>query len=135
MKKDYDHIAAVEKAISEKYGKDAAQDVRGDWSEQKEKEYLEQIKLMTKKSDAHKKATTQIAENTFISTKATQHKQNNICPVCKTYSFSIKDDLYMNRFSCCHDCYIDFVVDREDRWKDGWRPDKDRIEHAMYRRK
>ena len=45
MKKDYDHIAAVEKAIAEKYGKDAAQDIRGDWGEEKEKEYLDQIKM------------------------------------------------------------------------------------------
>ncbi len=33
-------LAAVEKAIAEKYGKDAAQDIRGEWSDEKEKEYL-----------------------------------------------------------------------------------------------
>ena len=37
MKKDYDQIAAVEKAIAEKYGKDAAQDIRGEWATKKKK--------------------------------------------------------------------------------------------------
>ena len=45
MKKDYDHIAAVEKAIAEKYGKDAAQDIRGGWGEEKEKEYLNRFRF------------------------------------------------------------------------------------------
>jgi hypothetical protein len=133
--KDYDQLAAVEKAIAEKYGKTAAQDIRGDWNDVKEKEYLEQIKNRSLKTRGAQKRTTEIAENTFISEKVNHRKQDNTCPVCKTYSFSMKDDLYMNRFSCCYDCYIDFVADREDRWKDGWRPDKERIELAVKRRK
>ena len=40
MSKDYDKIAAVEKAISEKYGKETIQNPRGNWDETKEKEYL-----------------------------------------------------------------------------------------------
>ena len=31
MSKDYNYIAAVEKAISEKYGKDTVQDFRSGW--------------------------------------------------------------------------------------------------------
>ena len=135
MKKDYDQIAAIEKAIAEKYGKDTAQDIRGDWGDEKEKEYLNQIKSLNKSKSTHGKRTTQIADNTFISENVNRRKEERSCPVCKTYSFSMKDDLYMNRFSCCHDCYIDFVVDREDRWKNGWRPSEDRIEQAMHRRK
>ena len=135
MKKDYDHIAAVEKAIAEKYGKDTAQDIRGEWTDEKEKEYISQIKNNNKYKSAQEKRTTQIAENTFISEKVSRRKDDRQCPVCKTYSFSIKDDLYMNRFSCCYECYVDFVADREDRWKYGWRPDDDRIQLAMQRRK
>ncbi len=135
MKKDYDQIAAVEKAIAEKYGKDAAQDIRGEWGDEKEKEYLNQIKNISKNKRTQKKTTTEIAENTFISEKVSRRKDERQCPVCKTYSFSMKDDLYMNRFSCCYECYIDFVRDREDRWKDGWRPDNDRVQLAMQRRK
>ena len=135
MKKDYDHIAAVEKAIAKKYGKDAAQDIRGEWGEEKEKEYLNQIKNISKYKSTQEKHTTEIAENTFISEKVMRRKDDRQCPVCKTYSFSMKDDLYMNRFSCCYECYIEFVRGREDRWKDGWRPDDDRIQLAMQRRK
>ena len=44
------------------------------------------------------------------------------CPVCDTYSFNVKDDVYMNKFQCCWKCYIQWVEDREDRWQSGWRP-------------
>ena len=36
MSKDYNYIAAVEKAISEKYGKDTVQDFRSTWATDKE---------------------------------------------------------------------------------------------------
>ena len=49
MSKDYDKIAAVEKAIAEKYGKEAIQNPRGNWDENKEKDYLEQSKKFYKK--------------------------------------------------------------------------------------
>ena len=44
MGKDLNYIAAVEKAISEKYGKNTVQDFRSEWHEDKEKDYLEQLK-------------------------------------------------------------------------------------------
>ena len=49
MSKDYNYIAAVEKAISEKYGKDTAQDFRSTWAPDKEKKYLEQLGHRRKK--------------------------------------------------------------------------------------
>ena len=62
-------------------------------------------------------------------------KKERTCPVCKTYSFSGKDDLYMNRFDCCYECYVDFVAHEEQRWADGWRPDSERLAYAFRRRK
>ena len=44
MKKDYNYIAALEKAIAEKYGKDAVQDFRSMWTPEKEKDYLSDLK-------------------------------------------------------------------------------------------
>ena len=44
MKKDLNYIAAVEKAITEKYGKNTVQDFRHEWPEHKEKEYLDELK-------------------------------------------------------------------------------------------
>ena len=37
MSKNYDQIAAVEKAISEKYGDEAIQNPRANWNEEKRK--------------------------------------------------------------------------------------------------
>ena len=42
MSNDPNRIAAIEKAIAEKYGKEAVQNTKGNWNETKEKEYLEQ---------------------------------------------------------------------------------------------
>ena len=46
------------------------------------------------------------------------------CPVCNTYSFKSNDDVYMTKFECCFKCYTQWVEGREDRWKNGWRPNK-----------
>ena len=45
-----DRIAAVEQAISKKYGDEAIQNPRANWDEEKEKEYLEQSKEFYQKS-------------------------------------------------------------------------------------
>lgn len=121
-KKDTNYIAAVEKAIAEKYGKNTVQDFRSSWDPGKEKEYLSQLKKVEK--------------NNF---KDNTHKanRNRSCPVCKTYSFSSKDDLYMNRFECCRACYIDFVQGEsaKERWQQNWRPSSSQVEAALKRRK
>ena len=48
-----------------------------------------------------------------------------VCPICSTYSYKIKDDVFMNKFDCCYDCYIRWVDGREERWLSGWRPEND----------
>ena len=44
MKRDLNYVAAVEKAISEKYGKQTVQDLRSTWEPEREKNYLNQKK-------------------------------------------------------------------------------------------
>jgi hypothetical protein len=135
-KKDYTYIASIEKAIAEKYGKETVQDFRNYWHEEKEKEYLNQLKSMRIKRDKFASNKEElIVGDVRISKKRNTQKEDRTCPVCKTYSFSRKDDLYMNRFKCCHDCYIDFVFGREQEWKDGNRPTEEHIENALRRRK
>ena len=56
--------------------------------------------------------------------KLLNRESNRQCPVCDKYSFDRKDDLYMNKFKCCFDCYIQHVEGREKRWATGWRPYK-----------
>ena len=135
-RKDPNTIAAIEKAIAEKYGKDTVQDFRNEWEENKEKEYLNQLKEMRVKRDKFSTSKEEITVGDVkIKKRRDRQKEDRTCPVCKTYSFSRRDDLYMNRFKCCYDCYVDFIEYREEAWKNGERPTKEHIEYAIRRRK
>jgi len=123
MKKDLNEIAAIEKSISKKYGDEAVVNPKSTWDENKEKEYIEQVKKIAKTEKDDAKTPLKVELNGFLVSEKLINKQSErTCPVCKTYSFDKKDDLYMNRFECCFKCYINFVEDREERWASGWRP-------------
>ena len=47
--KDLNHIVKVEKAIAKKYGEEDIQNPRANWNDEKEQDYLEQIKILHKK--------------------------------------------------------------------------------------
>ena len=120
-------IAQYEKAISQKYGTEAVEAPRKDWSEQKEEEYRQQLKeLYEKENVPHQREDKVEVDGFLISKKLLNRDNNRICPVCDVYSFEIRDDIYMNKFDCCFKCYIQWVIDREDRWKTGWRPEKEK---------
>ncbi len=126
MKKDLNKIAYVEKAIAKKFGKEAIVNPKSNWTDEKEEKYLEDLKefysRQRKKSDNLEK----IKEEGFLLSKNLISKESKrVCPVCSEYSFSIRDDLYMNKFECCYKCYIQWVEDREERWLSGWRPNKE----------
>ena len=123
MKKELNDIAAVEKAISSKYGEDTITNPKSTWDENKEKEYIQQLKELEKKNNYTAKNAPKVELNGFLlSEKLINKRSERTCPVCDTYSFDKKDDLYMNRFECCLKCYINFVEGREKRWSSGWRP-------------
>jgi len=123
--KDYEYIAKVEKAIEDKYGEEAIQHPRANWDEDKEKEYLEQIKDLQQKQRKISEAKDKVEVDGFLMSKKLLSKDSKRdCPVCETYSFQIKDDVYMNKFECCFDCYVQWVEGREERWESGWRPGK-----------
>jgi hypothetical protein len=135
-RKDPNYIAAVEKAIAEKYGKDTVQDFRNEWEEGKEKEYLNQLKEMRIRRDQFSTTKEEIKVGDIkITKRRNREKEPRSCPVCKTYSFSRRDDLYMNRFESCYECYVDFIEHREEAWNNGERPTKEHIEYATRRRK
>ena len=124
MSKDYDKIAKIEKAISKKFGRESIVNPKSGWDDEKEKQYLEDLKEFY--SEEYKEADDKINEDGFFITRNLINKEiNRVCPVCNTYSFSGKDDLYMNKFECCEKCYILWVEDREERWLEGWRPNKE----------
>lgn len=123
MKKDLNDIAAVEKAISNKYGKEAITNPKSTWDDSKEKEYIEQVKKIAQTQRDDPKKGSKVELNGFlVSEKLINKKSKRTCPVCDVYSFDKKDDLYMNRFGCCFKCYVCFVEGREERWEAGWRP-------------
>ena len=124
MKKDLNQIAKIEKAMSKKFGKESIVNPKSGWDDEKEKEYLEDLKEFY--SEESKEAEDKINEDGFFITRNLINKEiKRVCPVCDTYSFSGRDDLYMNKFECCEKCYIQWIEGREKRWLEGWRPDKE----------
>ena len=124
--KDPDQLIKVEKAIQEKYGDEAIQNPKANWSEDKEAEYLDQIKILHNKQKKIQEAKDKVELNGFfISKKLLSKDTNRSCPVCNKYSFDARNELYMNKFECCWKCYIQWIEDREERWLSGWRPTKE----------
>ena len=116
-KKDLDYIVKVEKAIAQKYGKETIQNPRSSWTEEKEKDYLEQIKEIYKAECTKSKLSGRIEKEGFFVTKKLFSRENDrVCAACHEYSFDLRDDVYMNWFDCCNKCYIEFVQGREKRW-------------------
>jgi len=126
MKKDLNEIAKYENAISKKYGKEAIQHPRAEWNDEKEKDYQAQIKdLYQKEVEQREKSEKIEVDGVLISKKLFSKDADRTCSVCNVYSFDLRDDVYMTKFSCCFRCYIQWVESREDRWISGWRPGKD----------
>ena len=117
--KDPDYAIKVERAIADKYGAETVQNPKGSWTDEKEKQYLDNLKSFSTSSDNDQEV---LVNGVFISDKLLKRESKRSCPVCNTYSFKSNDDVYMSKFECCEKCYIQWVEGREDRWKQGWRP-------------
>jgi len=121
--KDLNKIAEIEKAIAKKFGKEAVVNPKSRWTDEKEEKYLQQLKEFYKKQRKKTDNNEKIDEEGFLLSKNLISKESKrVCPICDAYSFSVRDDLYMNKFECCWKCYIQWVEDREERWLKGWRP-------------
>lgn len=121
--KDVDYLAKLEKAIAEKYGEETIVHPKSDWDQEKEKEYLKELKDHYKTIEEAEREKKEL-NGVFIPKELLNRENTRSCPICNTYSFKSIDDLYMTKFECCHRCYIQWVEDREERWKKGWRPNK-----------
>jgi hypothetical protein len=129
VKKGPNYVAKLEKAIRQKYGEDTIQNPKANWTDEKEKKYLEELKETFKKELKRKDAKEKVETNGFLVPKQLLIKDSNrVCPVCRVYSFVMKDDVYMNKYECCFKCYVQWVENREERWKSGWRPNDEVIE-------
>ena len=126
MKKDPNKIASIEKAMAKKFGQQTITNPRSLWDDEKEEEYLKHSKEFYNKKRKSLEGSEKIKEDGFLVSKnLITRKNKRKCPTCGTFSFEIKDDLYINKFDCCYKCYIQWVVDREERWLNGWRPDEE----------
>ena len=110
-KLDPNDLAKFEKAISKKYGPEAIENPRKYWNDEKEKSYQDQIKKLAEKERAFEEKDDKVELDGFLISKKLLNKDTTrrTCPVCKTYSFTKKDDVYMNKFECCWKCYIKYV--------------------------
>jgi hypothetical protein len=118
-KKDFNWVVKIEKAIAKKYGNIAIQNPRSFWNEEKEASYLEQIKQRYKKDNKQRESIEKInKDGFFLSKKLLTKDEDRVCPACFEYSFQLRDDVYMNKYDCCYECYMKFVEGREQRWMD-----------------
>ena len=111
--KDPEHLIKVEKAIQEKYGDETIQNPKTNWDQEKEKEYLQQIKKISKFEQPKEKLE---VEGVLMPKKLFRKESKRTCPTCKVYSFDMKDDMYMAKFKCCFKCYVQHVEGREEKW-------------------
>lgn len=125
MNKDLNYIAALEKAISEKYGDSAIKHPKSEWTEEKEKQYLEQSKEKLKK-DASSDITKEHIDldGVLIAKKLINSNNKRKCEYCNRYSFNRNDDVFFTKYETCYKCYVKYIEDREERWQQGWRPNK-----------
>ena len=115
MKDNGIDIIHYEKAIAEKYGDEAVQNPHANWTPEKEKEYLEQLKQVAKKErEIDEKSDLVEYNGVLLPKKLLNRRENRNCPVCHIYSFTTKDDIYMNKFKCCFKCYVETIADRGD---------------------
>jgi len=118
-----DRIAAVEQAISKKYGEETVQNPKANWDETKEKEYLEQSKEFYQKSYKNQEQQEKVDINGIkVSKKLLNRESLRCCSVCGSYPRKSMDDVCLTKFECCNKCYLQYVEAREERWLKGWRP-------------
>ena len=121
--KEPNKIAAIEKAIAEKYGKETIKNPRAEWNESKEKEYLQQMSDFYNKIKRNESYSEKIEINGIKVTKKLLNRESLICcPICGSFPKKSMDDVCLVKFECCNKCYIQHVEGREERWQEGWRP-------------
>tara|TARA_R100001163_G_C5067100_1_gene205988 strand:- start:2814 stop:3200 length:387 start_codon:yes stop_codon:yes gene_type:complete len=123
--KELNKIAQIEKAISEKYGSEAVANPRASWDDEKEKEYLIQMREFYQKMKKNEEQQEKIDINGIkVSKKLLNRESLTSCSVCGSFPRKSMDDVCLTKFECCFGCYVQYVEDREERWLKGWRPDE-----------
>ena len=122
-KKDFDRIAAFEKAIRQKYGDEAIKNPKANWGEEKEKEYLSQMREFYNSLRTNALGQEKVEVNGIkISKKLLNRESLRYCYVCVSIPKKSMDDVCLTKFECCHKCHVKYIEGREERWLKGWRP-------------
>ena len=100
--KDWDKLAAFEKAISKRYGKEAIQNPKSNWTDEKEHEYIEQQKKLYEKELIQRERAEKIEhDGILISKKLFNRESKRSCPTCSKMFFRAMDDVTMTKYDCC----------------------------------
>ena len=121
--KDLNYIAGLEKAIKKKYGDEAIENPAKHWDKEKEKDYIQQLEeFVQKQKKSEQEHDVENVGGVLVSHKLLNKEGILICSTCNRKLKTINDDIYFTKFDCCEKCYIKYIIDREKRWLDGWRP-------------
>ena len=125
MKRDLNYVAALEKAMMEKYGEQTVINPKAGWNPEKEQEYINQTKEAYKKEALAEQTQEKVDLGGVLIAKKLINKNNDRqCNYCGIYSFNRNDDVFFSKYNMCNNCFIKHVDGREERWKNGWRPKK-----------
>ena len=80
--KNLDRLAQFEKAIKKKYGDLAIKNPKSFWDENKEKEYLEQLRRLAAKEDQRENDKVEV-NGVSIPKKLIKKESIRVCPVCE----------------------------------------------------
>ena len=109
MKKDFDQIARIEKAIKQKYGEEAIQNPASGWTPEKEKKYLKQLKRVVEKTDSNK---VESDSGFLLEEKLINISKVETCSRCNSKITTLNDKIYFSKLSVCEKCYILYYGDR-----------------------
>ncbi len=88
-KKDPNYIAALEKAIKEKYGELATMNPKMYWDSEKEQQYILDCREANKKNAIDEQSREKVdLDGVLISKKLISKNSNKVCICCKEYSFN-----------------------------------------------
>jgi hypothetical protein len=114
LNKDPDYALKLEKAIEKKYGAETIVNPKSLWTEEKERRYLEDLKIFYReKQDPDKKVE---LDGVLLSEKLLSKESTSKCPNCFRYSPSFLDKVSLIKFDCCFKCYVNYVEHREEEW-------------------
>ncbi len=91
--KKLNYIAALERAVEQEYGHQATINPKSLWNDEKEKEYLDQLKeFVIVDNKAKENQEKIVVDGVLVPKKLLNSDTNKVCINCNTYSFNNKVD-------------------------------------------